>query len=975
MKRGVIFSVFLFISIIFIILFIQIANAAPQTDPSVISNEIKKISRYAEDYESGNINYAQLLVYISAAKQNINTVLHDIYFQTGTPISQSQIEDILGPSTGTTVETWSNGQQKLITLDEPFPTWEKVVFDGRDIQVIVSVYPDIGLKDGKEFPGAIFNINPVFKLEEIKTSLSQLEDIIEQIKTYDQTPSEELAKQIAKDITDFQNSFRTNTQQSGNCESEMERVFGSGGSGSRNEVNLYKIILNKGENTTGMVFFQYCDDCGGFGRIDIKFSKITDGVEDEQKEFDKEQFRDFTDEQYEKEIRNAFEEFSRNPNSDLGNKMNSLTYSWIESSYQGDEQQRRATYQGIKEFYLNLFADYPKEESVMTETEYSKEVFVNGVADMNKIEENNGCPTYPKIDCDGNVIIKGKDAKGCPLEPICISENSKCTSDEDCGQQLCGKSECINGECRLTNFEECRKSECTDGDKDYMRCSSGEVLVRKLCSNGIWKETGQECQEGYSQEQQSSGEDINEEEVNSECSSISDCGSGEVCSNGKCVAISEREESNQDVLKEVGQIEENQESTTSSDSSSGEDKSGSGDSGVTANVIRAIISAFVVEGEEKTEEEINKQEKEGQNSDNYGKVVLSGNCWIEANDKSSGDIYFQLEGKFSKIGEAMKNENQNNKDTWCLGEVKQYILARRALEQSMNDDFAKWFFEEYLASNADQWQRRSAILQEIYNYDRKLSEMTAGDKECSGNYKLPEPNLINLEYETSFGSFKFWERVLTAKVGRSKEPVEVVSPYMTSWIFPSKDIVEQSMINDPAGFSDVDQPYRGAGMFEEPNELKNNPQLAETVGSLIDKYGNGKDSILIAFKFIDYENNQVIMNIPIVFTREDISMASEVNTQSTETLTPDITANADFNQLYDLIEKVQKENKENFVVYPDYDKSWHVKQGLSEFVNAIELKLKINNIISSIETTPESARSDVIKFVKDFIDMAFKENN
>ena len=40
-----------------------------------INDELQKITNYAEDFEAGNINYAQLVLYSSASKERINEVI------------------------------------------------------------------------------------------------------------------------------------------------------------------------------------------------------------------------------------------------------------------------------------------------------------------------------------------------------------------------------------------------------------------------------------------------------------------------------------------------------------------------------------------------------------------------------------------------------------------------------------------------------------------------------------------------------------------------------------------------------------------------------------------------------------------------------------------------------------------------------------------------------------------------------------
>ena len=68
MKKGALMFC-IFFGLIFSIS--QISAASVQA--GLIKDEIKKLSHYAEDYESGNLNYMQFLTYLAETKQNINT--------------------------------------------------------------------------------------------------------------------------------------------------------------------------------------------------------------------------------------------------------------------------------------------------------------------------------------------------------------------------------------------------------------------------------------------------------------------------------------------------------------------------------------------------------------------------------------------------------------------------------------------------------------------------------------------------------------------------------------------------------------------------------------------------------------------------------------------------------------------------------------------------------------------------------------
>ncbi len=65
--------------------------------------------------------------------------------------------------------------------------------------------------------------------------------------------------------------------------------------------------------------------------------------------------------------------------------------------------------------------------------------------------------------------------------------------------------------------------------------------------------------------------------------------------------------------------------------------------------------------------------------------------------------------------------------------------------------------------------------------------------QCLGINELPNINLINVKYDTEYGSIEFWEEIKTVKLEGMDREVQVVSPYMKAWIFPSKEFIEYEM--------------------------------------------------------------------------------------------------------------------------------------------------------------------------------------
>jgi hypothetical protein len=938
--------------ILLVILLSQQALAAIST--TIIPNEITKLSHYGEDYESGNINYAQLIVYISAVRQDINSQLRKIYLETGNPISEDEIEGILGKASSTTTEAWSGIQQKSVQLERPFKTWNKLVFDGKKIQIIVDVHPELGTKSGKEFAGEVFSVNLVFKIQNKDLSKSSLYEIIDLVKKYENESTNSLAKEIAEKITLFEENVRTSIRGTSNCEETMDDLLGKENRTERNEVNSYKIRLNEEDDSQAMAFFQYCDKCESTGRIDIKFYYQKEGEEQKEEKFEKEKYQGFDDDKYEYELINTFNEFVKTPNVGLANKMNELSSSWFWNKENNqDMNAQKERYEEIKNYFIELFSKYSQEKSVLWQREYIQKIYLSEKIIELKEEYNESCKKFESVQCNGKVIFKGKDKNGCPLEPICISQEDICVEDKDCKQPLCGESKCVEGKCEINQMNECQKAECSYGDIDYMKCASGEVLVRKVCSEGKWKEIEQECKSLSNQEE-------NEEEANKlECSSISDCSSSEVCSNGKCIflpekkqEISEKEEENEDNSLQEDKSEEGVEEDKESDEEENEE------------AITVTGESVDEEENEEFEKESEEKEKKKEEQNSFNAIVLRGTCFGgETNGKggiqSDGTLYINLEGDFSQIEEKRKENSNSNKDNWCVGELKNAIVQRKELEKTFNNEFVKWFFEEYLINNADQWVMRSEIINDFYNIISMSNEFIAGDTVCAGEYNIPKLNPIEIEYETSFGSLKFWEKTIKAKVFRAEKEVDVLSPYMTTWIWPEKEFLKKSLINNSGMIDSPDQPYK-EGMLEEKDELRERKRLVEDVNKLIEKYG--QEDLKIGIRFVDYEDNTTVVKMILLMDKQDI-LSIKPNTENIET---QIDVKLDFNNLYNLIETLQKDNKESLVRKPYWDKNVDVEQFFQNIKAVIKAWSGINEVINSIEVTPESARKDLINFAVSF---------
>ncbi|MCK5017177.1 MAG: hypothetical protein KAS32_08900, partial [Candidatus Peribacteraceae bacterium] len=123
------------------------------------------------------------------------------------------------------------------------------------------------------------------------------------------------------------------------------------------------------------------------------------------------------------------------------------------------------------------------------------------ICEKNETKENCAedcviCEVYDPPECEGGKIVwKGKDEFGCHLPPICVIVEKTCDVDEDCPQPMCGISQCIDGECKVTELITDCEEGCKEGKTKKRKCKDGSEIVTALCAANQWVDTGYDCSE------------------------------------------------------------------------------------------------------------------------------------------------------------------------------------------------------------------------------------------------------------------------------------------------------------------------------------------------------------------------------------------------------------------------------------------------------------------------------------------------
>ena len=520
-KRGIILSTklsTLSIASLFIILFFLVS--IPLIISQSIDVPIKKITDKAEQYETGNINYAQLIVYTTTLSKDLAEEMGAITKEQSheAVLKAEQLEKSLGKPTDMTRWVWvesgdGDGYEKK--LDQDAPGWRKIIFDGKKMQIWLEAWPYILEKNNEDV--LFYRLHTDIRFKEPGKSVDvkgKIEEIKSLAERYSENPSDENLKTLAEESVaaeqSFQEYFRENPVK---CEEMMNDIFGNENKRENQDTLSEEIILFEGDNFEFIMNLEMCDSCE-WNWINFnthfesrgRFEHPEESQNFERNSFEK--YSGYSDDKFKEETRNMVEEIknelsSENYQSALekAQELRMLTEAWneksnnvwqeIEQDFRMDfetmsqeerekchkeycwikkEQERRAAekslrkgnYEGRKQFYLDLFSDYNKKESYYEQEMWEKRIveqfkeFGQESCDNNADDNNNG-----QIDCSDSQC----GGKVCGYETVTVNDGNE-TRDEKIALY------CIAGTCQAK--EEiitektivCGNHICEEGEKD-----------------------------------------------------------------------------------------------------------------------------------------------------------------------------------------------------------------------------------------------------------------------------------------------------------------------------------------------------------------------------------------------------------------------------------------------------------------------------------------------------------------------------
>ncbi|MCR4327012.1 MAG: hypothetical protein NUV46_00325 [Nanoarchaeota archaeon] len=347
---------------------------------------------------------------------------------------------------------------------------------------------------------------------------------------------------------------------------------------------------------------------------------------------------------------------------------------------------------------------------------------------------------------------------------------------------------------------------------------------------------------------------------------------------------------------------------------------------------------------------------------NNGGFSATGSC-RSARGQTYGNVWFGGWGEnFQKIEKLKQREYMGGQSDWCKMESENLLKQRKELEKSLNDEFARWFFEDYLANSAENWEDAVSGIYELYWKDVDTSREMTFRMKCAEITTMPEYNLINFLYSSEYGSIEFWEELKEVELEELEgEKVTIISPYMKIWVFPSKEFLKYEMKKSmeehkfPGKKEDSSERENEGGLTEyEKLKIKEDKAFMKIVKKISSKYGGNFDGVV---QIKDFENGEVIFNIKVQVNEEDVIKMEPM--PYSEVSEEDARLEIDFEKVYDLIYTSEKEMEEVRIESPPWDKKSTPGQKIKEITNGIKMFFKIRSIVNSAVIIPEDARNDV----------------
>jgi hypothetical protein len=289
---------------------------------------------------------------------------------------------------------------------------------------------------------------------------------------------------------------------------------------------------------------------------------------------------------------------------------------------------------------------------------------------------------------------------------------------------------------------------------------------------------------------------------------------------------------------------------------------------------------------------------------------------------------------------------------WCEWDLENNIKERIEIQNSLTEDFLKWFFEEHVPSSPGEWEKNMGGIYDSYWRIVNNNEWMVQNLLCLGRDKLPEEyRPIDISYSTDFGSVRIWEVERTTDFFGKR--TKILSSYMQIWIFPPKEFIKKDFQEKMEGES-------SEGFSpSEIEEMKKDKEFMDVINSISSKYG-GEAKFL--FNIVD--GNELVLNALITINPEILMKVEPMKTYEGDY---DAKIIFDFDFFYSLVGTTAKEISGTQTLYPPWEKGdFRIGDVIKGVFDGVKMWFMITSATATgkIKAEPSQALSDGLSILK-----------
>ncbi len=274
----------------------------------------------------------------------------------------------------------------------------------------------------------------------------------------------------------------------------------------------------------------------------------------------------------------------------------------------------------------------------------------------------------------------------------------------------------------------------------------------------------------------------------------------------------------------------------------------------------------------------------------YDNTVSELRFSIECNPEYTG-LWIDAWGEELEIFNQINEVDMGKKD--CEIRLNSFVSLRKALQDSVDNDFAQWYFEDFLGDSPEKLMRGGHGFERVMNTLIWIEESIAKNMGCMGeDAEWPEGfEEINIDYEKNNIKIQVWERQIPVEWMQGKK---MWTTLYTHKFMPSKNMMKEMILYQ------ISETDKIGPSTEEINELKSDQGKMELIKRIADKYGG---SLNIMLELNDGEEELLKKYVRI-------NVNDTIKFSDNEPEEMDISISVDYDALYEFMSYMQSMESE-----------------------------------------------------------------